>query len=249
MKMHQEGTMVNIYVCEDNQEQLEKIKKAVLNTVMIEDMDMKLALATSNPYAILDDIDAKGGTGIYFLDVDLKTEINGIQLAEKIRQRDPSGFIIFITTHAELSYLTFKYKVEALDYIIKDDFDMVSKRVRECLLYAFKNFTSSNDDRGEVLYIHTKDKVILIEYSKIICFETSPTIHKITLYAENRQIEFYGNMKDIENKLDNRFIRCHRSYIVNQDFIKEIDKKNRVINLKNGQSCLISVRGLKYLKK
>ncbi|BCN29886.1 LytR/AlgR family response regulator transcription factor [Anaeromicropila herbilytica] len=240
--------MINIYICEDNQEQLEKVKKAVLDTVMIEDMDMKLALATKNPHAILDDIDEKGGTGIYFLDVDLKTDINGIQLAEKIRQRDPSGFVIFITTHAELSYLTFKYKVEALDYIIKDDFDMVSKRVRECLMYAFKSFASSGDDRGEVFYIHTKDKVVLIEYSKIICFETSPTIHKITLYAENRQIEFYSNMKDIEDKLDSRFIRCHRSYIVNQDYIKEVDKKKRMIYLKNGQSCLISVRGLKYIK-
>jgi two-component system response regulator AgrA len=240
--------MINIYICEDNQEQLEKVKKAVLDTVMIEDMDMRLALASQNPYAILDDIDAKGGTGIYFLDVDLKTDINGIQLAEKIRHRDPSGFVIFITTHAELSYLTFKYKVEALDYIIKDDFDMVAKRVRECLLYAFKKFTSSGDDRGEVFYIHTKEKVVLIEYNKIICFETSPTIHKITLYAENRQIEFYSNMKDIESKLDSRFIRCHRSYIVNQDYIKEVDKKKRMIYLKNGQSCMISVRGLKYIK-
>ena len=53
---------------------------------------------------------------------DLGADINGINLGEEIRQLDPTGYIIFITTHAELSHLTFKYKVEALDYIIKDDF-------------------------------------------------------------------------------------------------------------------------------
>lgn len=50
--------------------------------------------------------------------------MNGFELAQEIRKFDPRGFIIFITTHAELSYMTFTYKVEALDYIIKDDIDL-----------------------------------------------------------------------------------------------------------------------------
>ena len=52
-------------------------------------------------------------TGIYFLDVDLKSDINGIKLGSKIREKDTRGFIIFTTTHLEMSYFAFKYKVEA----------------------------------------------------------------------------------------------------------------------------------------
>ena len=31
--------------------------------------------------------------------------------------------------------------------------------------------------------------------------------------------EFYGNFYEIEPYLDERFMRCHRSYVINMDFI------------------------------
>ena len=54
-------------------------------------------------------------------------------------------------------------------------------------------------------------------------------------------------MKEVENSLDERFIRCHNSFIVNKDKIKEIDKKNRIAYMINGEECLISTRGIKSL--
>ena len=54
-------------------------------------------------------------------------------------------------------------------------------------------------------------------------------------------------MKEVKNSLDERFIRCHTSFIVNKDKIKEIDKKNRIAYMINGEECLISTRGIKNL--
>ena len=61
-------------------------------------------------------------------------------------------------------------------------------------------------------------------------------------------MEFWGKIKDIEKKVDERFYRCHCSFLANKDNIIEIDFQNRVIYMVNGDECLISTRMMKGLK-
>lgn len=242
--------MLNIFICEDNNKQLEKFSKLVKDIIMIENFDMNLTLSTQNPNDILDYLSKNEGTGLYFLDIDLKSNINGIQLAEKIREFDPRGFIIFITTHAEMSYLTFIYKVEAMDYIIKDNYENIKERMHECIINANKKYTAKTTELQKNFSIKVNDKIISVEYNKILFFETSTNIHKIILHAENRQIEFTAKMKEIEDNLDNdMFYRCHKSFIINKNKIKEVDIKNRIAYMSNGEECLISTRLMKGLTK
>ena len=93
------------------------------------------------------------------------------------------------------------------------------------------------------------DKIINIHYDKILYFETSKTIHKVIVHCENKKLEFYRKMKALEEILDDRFCRCHTSFIVNKDKIKEINKKDRIAHMINDEKCLISTRALKYLIK
>ena len=101
--------MLKIYICEDSQKQLDMITKAVEKAILDEELDMKVETSTSDPFEILHIVEQSNGPGIYFLDVELNAKIDGIELASKIRNYDPRGFIVFVTTHPELSYLTFKY--------------------------------------------------------------------------------------------------------------------------------------------
>lgn len=91
------------------------------------------------------------------------------------------------------------------------------------------------------------DTLINVDFDEIIYFETSTIIHKVILHCKNRQIEFYSKMKDVENMIDERFCRCHNSFLINMDKIKEIDKKNRIVYMINGEECLVSTRGIKKL--
>ena len=241
--------MLRIIVCEDNKEQRARITKYIEDSIMIENLDMEIALSTESPEEIIEYLKENELTGLYFLDVDLNSKMNGIKLAEIIREYDPRGFIVFITTHAEMSYLTFMYKVEAMDYIIKDNCDAVKERIHQCILNAHKKYSSKATDLQKNFTIKVEDKIINIEYSKILFFETSDIIHKVILHAVDRQIEFYAKMKDIEAKLDDRFYRCHRSFLVNKDNVKEVDKTNRVIHMINGQQCFVATRMLKGLLK
>ena len=113
-------------------------------------------------------------------------------------------------------------------------------------VYILK-YSSKNTELQKNFTIKVDDKIINIEYNKILFLETSTTIHKVVLHAIDRQVEFYAKMKDVEDKLDERFYRCHRSFLVNKDLIKEIDMHNRIITMINGEECLVSTKLVKNL--
>lgn len=239
--------MMKVFICEDNRVQKEKLENIIKNIIIIENYDMNLQLSTDDPFEIINYLKSNNTSGLYFLDVDLHSDINGIQLAEKIRDYDPRGFIVFITTHAEMSYLTFLYKVEAMDYIIKDNYNNIQQRINECIKNAHNKYSSKLSDLQKTFSIKVADKIINVALNEIIFFETSSIIHKVILHCESRQIEFYSKMKEIEDKLPDNFFRCHNSFIINKDKIKEIDKKNRIAYMIDDEECLISTRGIKNL--
>ena len=74
-----EEGMIKIFICEDNEEQKEKFKDIISNIIMIENYDMEIELVTDDPYIVLDNLKNNTVTGLYFLDVDLRSNINGIQ--------------------------------------------------------------------------------------------------------------------------------------------------------------------------
>lgn len=241
--------MLNIFICEDNKVYRENVRKIVEDIVIIEEFDMQIALDTESPEEVLEYVKNSDISGIYFLDVDLKANLNGIQLAQKIREYDSRGFIIFVTTHAEMTYMTFIYKVEAMDYIVKDNYENLKRRVHDCIINANNKHMCKAEEK-RIYSIKQGDRVLNIDYNKILFFETAPIIHRIILHCVDRQIEFYGIMKDIDSQLkDEGFCRCHTSFIVNRKNIKEIDKKNRIVYFANGEECLVSTRGLKALIK
>lgn len=237
--------MLNVIICEDNIVHRKKLKKLIENIILREELDLKVSLCTGEPQEVIDYVNKNDSTGIYFLDVDLKSDMNGIKLGSKIREHDAGGFIIFTTTHLEMSYLAFKYKVEAMDYVIKEDDDF-NERVAGCIVKAYNTYYKGND-REDYISIDTDVRVINVRLSDILFIETTGTAHKIKIHEENRQIEFYGKLKDIQEKLPKSFYRCHKSYIVNRDKISEINRKTNTIVMTNGEECYVSFRYMRGL--
>ena len=173
--------------------------------------------------------------------------MNGMKLAQQIRLFDPRGFIIFITAHSELSYMTFQYRVEAMDFVLKDNPAEAKVKIRECLLNAMERYTLQTNKTHKVYTIEVGERKISIDYDDIFFFETSSNIHKVILHAKDRQIEFTSTIKELASTLDDNFVRCHRSFLVNKNNIKEIDTKNRIIYFTNRETCLMSTRMMKEL--
>lgn len=239
--------MLNVFVCEDDIAQRKAVVQIIKNTVMIEELDMQLVLDTPNPYELLEAVKISQNTGIYFLDIDLKCDMNGMKLAQQIRRFDPRCFIIFVTSHSELSYMTFQYRVEAMDFVLKDNPSEAKVKIRECLRNALERYSLQTNKTHKVYTIEIGERKIHVDYRDILFFETSSNIHKVILHAKDRQIEFSGSMKELEKKLGDTFARCHRSFLANRNNIREVDTKNRIIYFVNGETCLMSTRMMKGL--
>ena len=111
--------MLRVFICEDDTIQRKKLERIIQRYILIEELDMQLQLSTADPFEILTYLNEHPQTaGVFFLDVDLRSTINGIQLGSQIRNLCIDGKIIFITTHHEMLPITFQYKVEAMDYIL-----------------------------------------------------------------------------------------------------------------------------------
>ena len=233
---------MRIFICEDDKEQRRKLEEAVLSILKIEDIDGEITLSTDSSQEILNYVSEFKDRGLYFLDINIGGDVNGIQLAKQINGIDKKAIIVIITSHKDMSHLTFKYHIGAIDYIIKESFEHITKRIKECILIA--NEKINNDFNNDYFFINAVDTIEKIKYDDILYFETAKK-RFIALRTKNMYIEFSGTLKDIESKLDNRFIRCHKSYIINKSKVKSIDKKQRIITMDGGNKCYVSLSLLK----
>lgn len=240
--------MISVVVCEDDTKQLNRMVEVIEKYIMIEELDMKISIATNDPEAVLEYI-AKNPNEmrVYFLDVDLNHKFSGLSLASEIRKSDYSGKIVFVTTHGELSYLTFTYKVEAMDYILKDVQDEVERRIRECINLAIKHFTMEANNQSKIFKIKVGERIRSIPYEEILFFESGLRPHRITLHTKHRQLEFYDSIKNLEEK-NSCLFRCHQSFVVNKNNIKSINKSTHMIEMVNGEELPLSIRAIRKLK-
>lgn len=240
--------MLKVMVCDGNKRHRDTITSMVENTIVRENLEMDMVASTANGSRILDILRGSPtqSPGIYFISIDNAGDMNGLILSEEIRNIDANGFIILFSSSRDSCYSIFNYRIEPMDFIIKDATLGVKERIISALL-AIENRANSNQEG--VFSIKSQDKIVKLRLEDVLFFETSPTIHKIVAHEANRQIEFYGKMKELEERLHSRFYRCHKSYIVNLDKIKEIDKSMRVIHLIDGKQCLVSQRELRNMLK
>lgn len=238
--------MMKIFICEDDEIQLELITKIIKKYILFKNYDLKLEITTQNPEELINYVKSNGGVGLYFLDVNLNNNINGIELASQIRKYDLSGKIVFITTHLELACLTFTYKVEALDYIPKNDMIDLKNKIIECIDIAYERYLYENSETNKSIIIKKGDSQLKIFTDTVNFIESSSVPHKLIIHLENRHIEFYGKIKDMVN-FSQDFYRCHQSYVVNIKNILEVNSHTREIIMNNGERCYSSIRYIKGL--
>lgn len=241
--------MIPVYICEDHESSREYITKQIQNLIIIENLDMEVALSTGNPITLLEEFFQNKERGIYFLDVDLSHELNGFDVAKEIRKKDPRGFIIFVTTHGELAFDTFKYQLEAMDYILKDEPEKIGDRIHTALINIHKRMEEDNTKDADYFVVKLMDELKYIKINDIIYFETSNVKHKVILVTEDTYFEFFSNLKVIEEKVGQQFIRCHRSFLINKSHIDTVSIKDSMVIMKNGKQCDISRSGRKRMEE
>ena len=240
--------MLHVFICEDDPVYREHIASIVRQYIDAEGCDMTLALAAGCPIEALCYLEAHpDACGLYFLDVDLGHEINGIALGAKIRDMGMPATIVFITTHEEMQHLVFKHKIEAMDYIVKDQPEGIEARVVECMEAAYKRYLDTGGVKCKYFDVKAGEQIWHIPYSDILFFETDTSMrHKMVLHMKDEQIKFRGLINDIAG-IDPVFYRCHKSFVINVILVKRVDCKAYMVEMADGALVPIAakkVRGL-----
>lgn len=248
--------MIPIYLCDDNTEQLLFYKKVIENFIFIENYDMTVKGAFTKPSFLLDEIRKDTPiNGIYFLDVDLKAEKDGIELAADIRLLDSRCFIIFITTHEEMAFKTFQYQVEAFDYIIKESTSLL-EQIHRCIENIWKRYMQRTGNKAlcKQLKINASGTIRLLSPNNITFIESTSASHKIRIHTLNENIELYGSLKEMKKQIDELFINSpfvysHKACLVNLNRVVLLDKMNKVIVFDDDAKCPYSSRQFSTLSK
>ena len=167
---------------------------------------------------------------LIFLDIQMP-ELNGLDYSRMI---SPQTRVVFTTAFNQ--YALDGYKVNALDYLLKPisypDFLLAANKAQEWFRLVEQSQQSEkkeNQDEKLSIFVKSDYKLIRIELKNILYVEGLKDYVKI--YEENasRPVISLMSMKAMEEMLPaDRFMRVHRSYIVQKEKIRIIEH-NRIV--------------------
>ncbi|GAK35693.1 LytR/AlgR family response regulator transcription factor [Bacteroides graminisolvens] len=154
---------------------------------------------------------------LLFLDIQMP-ELNGLEFSRMV---DSQTRIVFTTAFGQ--YAIDGYRVNALDYLLKPisypDFLQAANKALQWFDLVQK------PEEKESIYVKSDYKLVQIELKKILYIEGLKDYIKIYLEDSPKPILSLMSMKSMEELLPtNRFMRVHRSYIVQKEKIRIIDR-------------------------
>lgn len=158
---------------------------------------------------------------LLLMDIMLTEGENGIKLSEEILRNNPTIQIIFVSGYR--SFMESAYEVPHVWYILKQKLsEMLPKaleRVKENLIQLKKERIELINN-GKRSYILCKD-VCYIEQDK----------RKLLYHTKDGIYDEYGKLDDKMSALPNKiFIRCHKSYAINKDYVAEYQRTDAKMN-------------------
>ena len=231
--------MIPIIICEDDLHQLESIQEYINNFILIEDIPMQIALASSDPQEVLNYAKTHASKyTLYFLDIEFEGEEAGLSLARQIREYDDHSKIIFTTAYPDYLPLTYKYHIEAFGYIVKTSPAAVQEQIVTALQTAHER-TLMNHDQRDLFVIHQKNRTRAFKLDEILYFMTAVTPHKLVLVTKHGLFEFYDSLNQVE-AANLHFIRSHKSYVVNAQQIISVNRAEMTLTLSNNTTVPVS---------
>ncbi|MCK9160543.1 MAG: LytTR family DNA-binding domain-containing protein [Bacteroidaceae bacterium] len=163
---------------------------------------------------------------LLFLDIQMP-ELNGLEFSRMI---DEHTRIVFTTAFNQ--YAIDGYRVNALDYLLKPISYIDFLQAANKALQWFELIKKKPEEK-ESFFVKSEYKLLQIQFDKILYIEGLKDYVKIYTEDSPKAILSLMSMKSIEELLPgSRFIRVHRSFIVQKSKIKIIER-NRIVFGKN----------------
>lgn len=216
--------MIKIAICDDEIFILDELTEKIQDFFQSAHIDVKIIKFSSGSSLL----QYNGHLDIIFLDIQMK-ELNGMETAKRLRSQNYKGFLIFVTVLEELVFHSFE--VKAFDYLVKPINHTRFIQTMKRLLCDIQNSSDSN------LLVRRGSECTIIPFDDIIYCEIIN--RKIFLHLIHGEIlDYYEKIEALEKRLDGRFFKCHRSYLINLKYLKSY--KNGLAYLDNGDTIPVS---------
>lgn len=216
--------MINIAICDDEKYISDKIRNMVIDFFHRKNMEIAVSQFLSGEELLKYD----KSMDILFLDIQMNG-IDGMETARKLRVQNYKGYLIFVTVLKEMVFRSFE--VQAYDYLVKPIEDKYFEKTMERLFISIQNASEANllVQRGYESNIIAFDDIVFCEIidRKVYLHLTSGDV-----------IDYYDRIENLETKLDGRFFKCHRSYLINLNYLKSY--KNGMAYMVNGKTIPVS---------
>lgn len=212
--------MLNFVLCDDNFNVLSKLERMLESIFVSNNFDAQVVLSTTKPEEFIDYI-RKNSVNVVILDIDLKSRISGLDLANIIRKQDKNVYIIFTTGHLEYGLMAYKYKT--FDYLPKP---ITIERLTDTITRLFEDVCGTC-----AKFVRLDNNKTIIKQDGIQYIRKDGM--KVIFHTDTRDYETYSSFKRILPQLSDQFVQCHKSYIVNTDKITDVQSSNNIIYFNN----------------
>lgn len=206
--------MTNIVIIDDNENQLNYIEEKVL---LFNNKDITIQ-KFQNENIFLENLYTIPEYSIFFVDIVLN-EKTGIEIAKHINNKIRGSIIIFISSY--LDKVVDIYDAQHYYFIYKPELE---KRLPIVLMKAI----NSLNELKKTLPLNLKGKTVLVHPTDILFLERQK--HITLINVTNEKIQSSQKLDEFLERLPSYFIRCHRSYAVNMQCVKEIKRDEFILN-------------------
>ncbi|MBR1689738.1 MAG: response regulator transcription factor [Oscillibacter sp.] len=185
-----------------------------------------------------------GMPDILLMDIALEDD-SGIETVKKLVEGRSSTQVIYVTGYIE--YCTSVYETDHVSFLLKP---VQAEVLRVALERAAKKAELYNRDG---LTLRTGSGVSFIRFHQILYLESSG--RKVLIYAEEGMYSAYTTLDALSQSLDMRFYRCHKSFFVNLDAVKELCghdfllKNNTLVPISSRHTAEAKTAFLHYLSR
>ncbi len=171
------------------------------------------------------------GADVVFCDINMPV-LNGIDFAKMLLEKNLDVELIFVTAYDD--YAISAFELSALDYLLKpindERFDKAMDRLearfneKESTSDKYKKLLSAYklpEKKVDNLCLYREGLLCPVKLSEIIYIHSEEKI--VYFYTEKGVFESSKSLTEIEEVLNERdFFKCHRSYIINWNYIEAI---------------------------
>ena len=225
---------MRIAICDDEERQLAYITAYTAEYIKKEHLDIRIKSFTS-PRELLADEAKNGSSAIYLLDI-VMDDINGLELARRIREYNKKALILYLTTSPECSLDAFS--VHAFSYLVKPISKVqLFEELHNCFTYYLP------PQKAEpVITVKTAEGFIPLLLDRINAVEYFD--HRLIYHlTDHTRIEGLSSRERFDTQAAEIaalgvFAKCASSYFVNMENI--LSASPRSFRMKNGEAFPIT---------